>query len=106
MSRGNVKECAEAIRGRYKRTKRKEKGRILDEFTQATGYHRKAASRLLGRGPRAPGHGRRGRPRKYGPEVMGGLRVVWEVTDHLCAKRLKPFLPELVSVVEQKGHHG
>jgi hypothetical protein len=106
MSRGSVKEYAEAIQERYKRAKRKEKGRILDEFTQAAGYHRKSAVRLLGRGPRAPNHGRQGRPRKYGSEVVKALKLAWEVTDHLCGKRLKPFLPELVSVLERKGHLG
>jgi hypothetical protein len=104
MSRGSVKEYAEAIRERYKRAERKEKGRILDEFTQAAGYHRKAAIRLLGSGPRAPGHGRRGRPREYGPEVVKALKLAWEATDHLCAKRLKPFLPELMRVLERQGH--
>ena len=31
---------------------------------------------------------------------MGALRQVWEVSDHLCSKRLVPFLPELVKVLE------
>ena len=30
---------SEAVRGRYVRAEKKEKGRILDEFTQVTGYH-------------------------------------------------------------------
>lgn len=50
MTRGSIEEYAEAIRERYRRASRKEKGRILDEFTQVTGYHRKAAVRLLKRG--------------------------------------------------------
>ena len=39
MTRGSVKEYAEAIRERYRRASRREKGHMLDEFTQVTGYH-------------------------------------------------------------------
>ncbi len=47
MTRGSIKEYIEAIRWRYLRGKKKEKGKILDEFTQVTGYHRKSAIRRL-----------------------------------------------------------
>jgi len=76
---------------------------MLDEFTQVTGYHRKAAIRLLVREFKPPG-GYRGRRRRYGPEVVEALKVAWEASDHLCGKRLKPFLSELVSVLERWGH--
>jgi hypothetical protein len=36
-----------AIRQRYQMTNKQEKGKILDEFVKVTGYHRKAAIRLL-----------------------------------------------------------
>ena len=49
MTRGSILEYAEAVRWRYLKARKKEKGRILDEFTQVTGYHRKAAIRLLHR---------------------------------------------------------
>ena len=48
MTRGGVKEYFEAVQGRYLKGNRREKGRILDEVTKVTGYHRKAAIRLLG----------------------------------------------------------
>jgi hypothetical protein len=76
---------------------------MLDEFTQVTGLHRKAAIRLLHR-PGQPGAGkRRGRPRKYGTVTAEVLRVVWEASDRLCSKRLQPFLPEMVKVLRQHG---
>ena len=76
---------------------------MLDEFTQVTGYHRKAAVRLLCRGspPRPAKH--RGCPRLYGPGVAEALRVSWKATDRLCSKRLHPFLPELVKVLRRHG---
>ena len=76
---------------------------MLNEFTQVTGLHRKAAIRLLNR-PSRPGTGRRrGRPRKYGTGAAEALRVVWEASDRLCSKRLQPFLAEMVRVLRQHG---
>lgn len=53
MTRRSILEYGEALRSRYFKASKEEKGRILDEFTQVTGLHRKAAVRLLNR-PRAP----------------------------------------------------
>jgi hypothetical protein len=47
MTQRSIREYTEAVRGRYLRACRKEKGRILGEFTKVTGYHRKSAIRLL-----------------------------------------------------------
>ena len=96
MTRGSIGEYTEAVRGRYLRASKKEKGTILDEFTKVVGCHRKAAIRLLRRGNHPRAKPRRGRPRRYGPGVVEALRVAWEATDRLCSKRLHPFLPELV----------
>mgnify|MGYP001614974379 FL=1 len=103
MSRGSVREYVEALRERYRRAGREDKGRMLDEFTQVTGYHRKAAIRLLTRRPRSPSR-RRGRQRQYGPQVTAALRIVWEAADRVCSRRLHPFLAELVPVLERQGH--
>jgi len=81
-----------------------EKGKILDEFTKVTGYHRKAAIRLLCRGNQQRVKRKRGRPQQYGAAVASALRVVWETTDRLCSKRLHPFLPELVKILRRHGN--
>ena len=47
MTRGGIREYVAAVRGRYVMASKAEKGKILDEFTQVTGCHRKAAIRLL-----------------------------------------------------------
>ena len=62
MTRGSILEYVEAIRGRYLSVSRKEKGRILDEFTNVTSLHRKAAVRLLHRRGQAKVRRKRGRP--------------------------------------------
>ena len=47
MTRASIREYREAVRWWYLRASRKDKGKILDEFTKVTGYHRKATIRLL-----------------------------------------------------------
>ena len=103
MTRGSILEYVEAIRGRYLNVSRKEKGRILDEFTNVTDLHRKAAIRLLRRRGQAKVRRKRGRPRCYGHDVVSALRVVWEATDRLCSKRLHPFLPEILAALKRHG---
>ena len=102
MTRGSIEEYVAAIRGRYLVAGKEEKGRVLDEFCQATGYHRKAAVRALRRGP-AVRVVRGGRPRRYGPEVQETLMAAWEALGRPCGKRLQPFLAELVGQMERHG---
>lgn len=102
MTRRSVVEYAEAVRGRYGAAGRKEKQRILDEFCETTGMHRKAAIRLLNR-ESGPAAGRRGRPRRYGPEVAEALVRVWEVGDRMCSKLLVAVMPDLVDALERHG---
>ena len=100
MTRDSIREYAEAVRGRYFLVAKKERGKILDEFTKVTGCHRKAAIRLFRRGNQPRTNKKRGRPRRYGANVAEALRVAWEATDRLCSKRLHPFLPELSRELE------
>jgi hypothetical protein len=94
-------EYAQALRIRYFRASKEEKGKMLDEFTKVTGLHRKAAIRLLRRLGQSRASQRRGRLRQYGAGVAEALRVVWEASDRLCSKRLQPFLPEMVKVLRR-----
>jgi len=103
MTRISIKEYTEAVRWRYLRSSKVVKGKILDEFTEVTGYHRKAAIRLLHQVNKPRANRKRGRPRKYSPAVVEVLRVAWEATDRLCSKRLHPFLPELIRILRRHG---
>ena len=96
---------------RYRRTTRREKGEILDQWVQLTGHTRNHASWLLrcwgrtvysyqgGRavkivvGTRRP---RRHSPRYYNQEVYRALKQVWELFGGMCGKRL-------VAVLEKFG---
>lgn len=103
MTLNSIHEYAEAVRSRYFKAGKKDKSEILDEFIRVTGCHRKSAIRLLWSKRHADVKGRRGRPKRYGGEVSSALKIIWDAADHLCSKRLQPFLPELVSVLTRKG---
>jgi hypothetical protein len=103
VGRASVEEYAAAIRERYLASRKVGKQRILDEFCAATGYHRKAAIRLLRRTLAPPRSGRCGAPRRYGPHVVDALLVAWEAAGRIGSKRLAPFLRALVPILERHG---
>ncbi len=97
-------ELVAAIAGRYAQGDRTERGRILDEFSAVTGFHRKHAMRLLRVGEVKQRSGARPGRRVYDEAVRGALIVVWEASDRICGKRLRPLLPILVEAMERHGH--
>ena len=104
ISREARVELVSAVVERYQASSKVDKTRILDEFVRLTGYHRKHAVRvLLGRAP-AEKPRARARPRLYDEAVRQALVVLWEASDRICGKRLRPLLPLLVSSLERHGH--
>ena len=102
MTRLTVHDYAADLRPRYWAASRREKKTILNEFCETTGLHRKAAIRLLNRSAQ-PKVIRRGRPRRYGPEIMEPLVRVWEVGDRMCGKLLAAVMPDLLTALERHG---
>jgi hypothetical protein len=103
------KKAAAIVAPRYRKARKKEKGIILDEFTELTGYGRRYASYVL------RSHGkkiwintetvlvsdvRKRRTRKkeriYDDAVVIPLKKAWEIMDYICGKRLAPILKELI----------
>ena len=86
-------EYVQAIYQRYRSAGRPEKRRILDEFCQVVGYHRKHAIRLLN----GPAPGGAGPPRRrvaaYSPAAIEALRAIWEAAGYPWSLRLKALLP-------------
>jgi len=56
MSKRSKQELTKEIHPRYLKAKKAEKKKILDEFTAATGYHRKYAIKLLKHGLKRKGY--------------------------------------------------
>jgi hypothetical protein len=101
MSQRSKRELLQAIRPRYLKANKAGKTRILDEFVAATGYHRKHANRLLKNGPGPKSRKKKGRRKEYQGEVVQALTQIWEICGRICSKRLHPFLPEIVTVLER-----
>ena len=81
---------------RYKAANKKEKGIILTELCESSGYHKKHAIRLLNSAMtrRQSKKNRGGRPPVYTAALyLEPLKRIWFMSDQLCGKRLKMALP-------------
>jgi hypothetical protein len=96
-------ELLAAIGERYRRSNRAGRTTILDEFVAVTGYHRKHAVRLLTSAGERRLPPARAVARRYGMEVREALTVLWEASDRICSKRLKPLIPALLPALERHG---
>ena len=64
----------------------------------------KHAMRLLRAGHVTRRCGPRPGRRIYDEAVREALIVIWEASDRICGKRLRPLLPILVEAMERHGH--
>jgi hypothetical protein len=98
------RELLEAIRPRYLKANKAEKQKILDEFTSAAGYHRKYAIRVLKNQVQIQNR-LKGKTKAYTAvycgEVVRALEQIWEICERICSKRLRPYLPEAIKVLER-----
>lgn len=102
MSLKSKRELVEVVRPRYLKASKVEKQKILDEFTSATGYHRKHAIRILkNQLVKCPKRRRTGYKTIYRGAVVQALEQIWEIYGRICSKRLQPFLPEGIRVLER-----
>lgn len=102
------------VSARYRKSRRKDKEAILNEFVRITGYNRDYGAYLL----RAHGKRlrvdnktvlvgsvkkktRRSKPRMYGDMVLDTLKKIWVMMDCICGKRLGPALSELIPILEE-----
>jgi hypothetical protein len=116
----NVRELAP----QFQKASKKERTKILDQFSTLTGYTRCYAAfvlrtcgkehlKILSGGTRriifVPGHCRargakRHRKRQYhGEAFLTTLRQLWALSDGLCGKRLVAFIREVVPLLERQG---
>ena len=96
MSRKVAEEMLPRLRQRYMGRGREGRQRMIDEICEQWGYSRKHAIKLLGAQAGWGGDPtvRKGRPPKYGAEVVKVLWRIWKVAEQPCGKRLKALLPE------------
>jgi hypothetical protein len=116
---------------RYQKAGKKEKGKILDEFRETTGYNRDYAAhvlanwgkarylsvdgkrvRLVAGAPRKRRKGKAsgkkgGRPKKYTGEFLAVLIAVWKFLSFKCGKLLAPTLALMIDfLAAAKGTGG
>jgi hypothetical protein len=77
-----------AIKERYKKSSKKHKGLILDEFCEVCNYSRSYAIRIL-TSTRLPEKLKAGRKSIYGPEVLKHLIALWDLSGCLCSRNFK-----------------
>ena len=104
MSYRSKREWLWQVAPRYRDASKLLKEVILDEFVAATGYVRTYAIRLLNHPAEQTQTITRPRSAHYGPDVQQALHVAWTAANHICAKRLVPFLPTLVESLERHRH--
>ncbi len=94
---------------RYKKSSKKSKGKLLDEFVAITGYNRCYARRVLRRRhkekmqwnytplfKKSPG-----RKRKYTDNIMNALKKIWGILNFPCGKRITAIMHEIIDVLEK-----
>ena len=97
------RELIGAVRERYADASRVEKAKILSELVAVAGYHRKHAIRVLGaKDGKDSAARRRSRPR-YDETIREAVIALWEASDRVCGKRLKPLIPVLLAALERHG---
>lgn len=113
------RKISKKIAGRYQKARKKEKGKILDEFVELVGYNRSYASWLLRnigkevvikRGKERIvlvgeiiKSKKKGRKKVYGEEVKGVLKKIWYILDFPCGRRMADFMEEILPILEEKG---
>jgi hypothetical protein len=114
LTMSDRKAVIKAWSSQYKKASKKEKGRILDELVELTGYNRWYVVGLLrwdgkviraGRRVRLVGDlrkkARRTRGRLYDETTLVSLKQIWAIMDCVCGKRLAAILPEVIPILEK-----
>jgi hypothetical protein len=87
MNRSNDGKYLASLKKRYVKASQKERGQILDEYVQTTGYHRKyAAAVLSGQVQRAQRPIHRPRHTLYRVEDARALDTISDIFDEINAK--------------------
>lgn len=93
MGRKEKQAYLEAIRRRYRKSTRKQKAKILDEFCLVCEFNRKYAIRILRKAKRKKQQRRGRKPRYEAQKLLPPLQTIWLAADQPCSKRLKAALP-------------
>jgi hypothetical protein len=117
------KSVTRVIARRYRKADKKIKQKILDEYTETTGYNRKYAIHLLANwgkktlrtmngkpvqliaGKPAKRRKRAGR-RIYGERVRKSVFMIWQLFDYMCGKRLAVLIRLNIELLTHQAELG
>ena len=104
MSPQSLEEYTEVIAKRYKRAKYRSKIKLLNEYCEVTGFHRKHAIRKLNNFKffQKNKKNKRGRKSIYNHQaVLKVIRTIWLTANLPCSKLLKAILPDWLAHYEK-----
>jgi hypothetical protein len=102
--RSSKDKYLDSLKKRYAKASKKERGKILDEYVQTTGYHRKHAIAILsGQYQLAPRPIRRPRKSVYTVEDAKALDFLSDLFDGINAKRLRAAMDVELDGLYQRG---
>lgn len=94
MAGERLEKALPRYRKRYQAGDRKERSKVLDEFCEVTGYHRKYAIAVLRKPLDNPmGAVRKRRGPTYSDEAVRVLHKIWKAAGYPWSERLKALLP-------------
>ena len=105
MAGERLAKALPGYRRRYSGADRKERSKVLDEFCEATGYHRKYAIALLKVAADEPVvKERKRRGPTYSAKSVRVLEQIWKAADYPWSERLKAMLPLWLPWARQRIH--
>ena len=102
MSLEQRKAYLEEIKKRYKKSKRQDKARILDEFCSVCKYNRKYAIRLLKKRIKKKRQHPGQKPRYDSKNLLKHLKAIWFASDQMCSKKLKVVILDWLPYYEEE----
>lgn len=103
MSMNTKKELLHRMRWQYAKADKTGKTEIINTIVSVTGYNRKYATAALKKTPSTLSSRTKAK-RVYGETTKRLLVSIWTSANQICSKRLAPFLPEYIDVLERFGH--
>ena len=105
LSAPSRKELRVSFQKNYSDSSWLDRNKVIDGFVAATGYERKYAIKLLNTPVALEIKQRKSTKRViYDEQVKQALVSLWHAANQICSKRLVPFIPELLKVLERHGH--
>ena len=101
----SIEDYTRMMRGRYaRRTGKRARSALLDEFCESTGLERKCGIKVLAGQRRKSGQKKRGAPPTYTADDVAVLKEIWFAAGQPCGKRLAGTMLQMWMKSWQRRH--